>query len=121
MSVPLFIALPGNEPMAEKLAPLAGGEVSLLETRDFPDGESYLRFVDEMADCSVVLVCTLAQPNNKVLTLIFAAMTARELGARKVGLAAPYLCYMRQHRRFQSGEAVTSHIFPICYRVPSTG
>lgn len=59
----------------------------------------------------IVLVCTLARPNEKILPLLFAAETARELGARKVGLVAPYLSYMRQDRRFQSGEAVTSRHF----------
>jgi ribose-phosphate pyrophosphokinase len=39
---------------------------------------------------------------------VFAAATARELGAEKVGLIAPYLAYLRQDRRFRSGEAVTS-------------
>ncbi|WP_164119514.1 ribose-phosphate pyrophosphokinase-like domain-containing protein, partial [Stenotrophomonas maltophilia] len=50
----------------------------------------------------------LAQPNEKILPLIFAAATARELGAARVGLVAPYLAYMRQDRRFNPGEAVTS-------------
>jgi ribose-phosphate pyrophosphokinase len=43
-----------------------------------------------------------------MLPLLFAAATARELGASKVGLIAPYLAYMRQDRRFKPGEAVTS-------------
>ena len=97
--------------MAEKLATLCGGELGAIETRDFPDGETYLRFRSDVAGRSIVLVCTLARPNEKILPLIFAAETARELGARKVGLVAPYLCYMRQDRRFQTGEAVTSRPF----------
>jgi ribose-phosphate pyrophosphokinase len=47
-------------------------------------------------------------PNEKILPLLFAAAAARELGAEKVGLVAPYLAYMRQDRRFKPGEAVTS-------------
>ena len=43
-----------------------------------------------------------------MLPLIFAAATARELAAAKIGLVAPYLAYMRQDRRFNPGEAVTS-------------
>jgi ribose-phosphate pyrophosphokinase len=111
MTAPLFIALPGNALMAEKLATLCGGELGAIETRDFPDGETYLRLRSDVVGRSIVLVCTLARPNEKILPLIFAAETARELGARKVGLVAPYLCYMRQDRRFQTGEAVTSRHF----------
>lgn len=97
--------------MAEKLADLCGGELGTIETRAFPDGETYLRFRGDLTGRSIVLVCTLAHPNEKILPLIFAAETARELGASKVGLAAPYLCYMRQDRQFQTGEAVTSRHF----------
>jgi len=111
MSAPLFIPLPGNEVMAARLAALCGGETSVLELSAFPDGESHLRFLNDLKDRSIVLVCTLAHPNDKFLPLSFAADGARDLGARKVGLVAPYLCYMRQDRRFQPGEAVTSRSF----------
>lgn len=111
MSRPVLIALPGNAQMADKLATLTGGETGIVEMRAFPDGESYLRFAGDVKDRSIVIVCTLAWPNEKVLPLLFAAAAARELGAAKVGLVAPYLCYMRQDRRFQPGEAVTSRYF----------
>ena len=79
MTAPLFIALPGNAHMAEKLAMLCGSELGAIETRDFPDGETYLRFRSDVAGRSIVLVCTLARPNEKILPLIFAAETARDI------------------------------------------
>ena len=42
---------------------------------------------------------------------MFFANLAREFGAKKVGLIAPYLGYMRQDKRFHQGEAITSNIF----------
>ena len=39
----------------------------------------------------VVLVAGLDKPGDKILPLLFLAATARDLGARKVGLVAPYL------------------------------
>jgi ribose-phosphate pyrophosphokinase len=111
MSEPLFIPLPGNEEMTARLVALCGGETGVLELSAFPDGESHLRFANDLKDRNIVLVCTLAHPNDKFLPLAFAADAARDLGARKVGLVAPYLCYMRQDRRFQPGEAVTSRSF----------
>ena len=54
---------------------------------------------------------TLDHPNDKLLSLLFAAATARDLKASKVGLVSPYLAYMRQDRRFKPGEAVTSREF----------
>jgi ribose-phosphate pyrophosphokinase len=108
---PIFFPLPGNESLADRLAVLASGSTGVLETRRFPDGETYLRFVDDPKDRDVVLVCALDRPDPKIAPLLFAAGAARELGAYRVGLVAPYLCYMRQDKRFKSGEAVTSRSF----------
>jgi len=108
MTAPLLIAMPGNERLSIELAGDFHYEVGHLETRQFPDGETYLRFATSPEARSVAIVCTLAHPNEKFLPLVFAAATARELGASKVGLVSPYLAYMRQDRRFNPGEAVTS-------------
>jgi ribose-phosphate pyrophosphokinase len=59
----------------------------------------------------VILVCSMDRPDPKFLPLVFAAHTARDLGASRVALVAPYLCYMRQDKRFHAGEAVTSASF----------
>ena len=107
----VFLPMPGNEPLAAELARLTQGALGQLEVRHFPDGESYVRLVTQVAGAGVVIVCTLARPDDHVLPLIFAAGAARELGARRVRLVAPYLAYMRQDARFRSGEAVTSRHF----------
>ncbi|NNL67191.1 MAG: ribose-phosphate pyrophosphokinase [Myxococcales bacterium] len=108
---PWVVPLPGNEALARSLTRSVDGELGQLETRKFPDGESYLRIDPNCSGRSVALVCTLDRPDAKLLPLLFAADTARELGAARVGLVAPYLAYMRQDRRFREGEAVTSRIF----------
>ena len=107
----LIFPLPGNEDLASQLAAASGGTMGRLETRHFPDGETYLRFADGLDGQSVVIACTLDRPDAKIAGLLFAADAARDLGAKRVGLAAPYLCYMRQDKRFRPGEAVTSRSF----------
>lgn len=104
----MICALPGNEAFAERLRLESGMGAVELESRRFPDGESYLRFRQDLKGRDVAFVCTLNDPDSKTLPLLFAARTARELGASRVGLVAPYLGYMRQDRRFHDGEAVTS-------------
>jgi ribose-phosphate pyrophosphokinase len=111
MTLPIVFALPGNESMAGRLGDALGWEIGVLETRNFPDGETYLRFATDPRDRAVALVCTLDRPDDKSLRLLFAADAARDLGASNVGLVAPYLAYMRQDHRFQPGEAVTSLTF----------
>ncbi len=107
----LILPLPGNEAFAAQLAEATGAELGRIETRRFPDGESYVRLHGDPAGRAVDLVCTLARPDAAFTTLVFAADCARELGAGEVNLVAPYLAYMRQDKRFQPGEAVTSLSF----------
>lgn len=108
---PLVLPLPGNEALAGALVEQAHWRTGRLETREFPDGETYLRVDAPCAGQSVALICTLDRPDRKLAPLLFAADTLRELGALRLGLVAPYLAYMRQDRRFQAGEAVSSQIF----------
>ena len=43
-------------------------------------------------------MASLIEPDSVAMPLHFAAATAREFGARSVGLIAPYLAYMRKER-----------------------
>ncbi len=108
---PLLLAMAGNEPMARSLAGPLEAEVGTLVQRSFPDGESYVRVCSPVSGRKVVLVATLDRPNPKCLPLIFAADAVRDLGAERVVLASPYLGYLRQDRRFNEGEALTSATF----------
>ncbi len=108
MTLPLLVAMPGNEKLAGSLAEKLGFELGRIEMRAFPDGETYLRLLTSPEGRAVAVVCTLDHPNGKLLPLLFAAATARDLKASRVGLVSPYLAYMRQDRRFKPGEAVTS-------------
>tara|TARA_R110000744_G_scaffold91550_1_gene177490 strand:- start:2909 stop:3769 length:861 start_codon:yes stop_codon:yes gene_type:complete len=107
----IYIPLPGNEAMAAELAALTNSELGALELRRFPDEETYVRIASDVAGKAVELVCTLARPDPQLPGLLFAAYTARELGATSVGLIAPYLAYMRQDKRFSDGESVSSQHF----------
>jgi len=111
VSAPVFIALPGDEALAEKFAESLGGEAQALEYRRFPDGESYLRLDAPLDHRRVVIVARLGRPDPRIPALLFAADLARDLGAASVGLVAPYLPYMRQDIRFHPGEALTSVSF----------
>lgn len=97
--------------IADNLIQQLGGESGQIDYRHFPDGESYLRVESSVEDRDCLLVCSLHDPNPKFLPLIFTAELLQELGARRIALVAPYLSYMRQDKRFKSGECVTSRHF----------
>jgi ribose-phosphate pyrophosphokinase len=106
-----FLAMPGNETMAAALAAKTSRALIALETRQFPDGESYVRIAGDVVGLELDVVCTLAWPDAQFLPLVFAASAARELGAVRINLVAPYLAYMRQDKSFKPGEAVSSVYF----------
>ena len=108
----VVLAIPGTEEHAKKLATRLGAEVIDVHVRAFPDGELYVRIDRDLRGHDAVLVSSLyPAPAEKFLAVAFIAATARDLGARQVGLVAQYLAFMRQDVRFQPGEGVTSRYF----------
>lgn len=105
---PLIVAGPGDAGCARVIAELTGAELAEVTLRQFPDTEVYLRIDTPVAGRAVWIVCTLHPAGDRLLPVYFLAATARDLGARAVYLAAPYLAYMRQDSRFHDGEGVTS-------------
>ncbi|MBD3313520.1 ribose-phosphate diphosphokinase [Candidatus Woesearchaeota archaeon] len=106
----IIIGFPESKGLARNVAKKAGVEFSELELKQFPDKESYIQFNADLKGKKVFLFRSLDDPDAKITQVILAAYTAKDLGAKKVVLVAPYLCYMRQDKRFRDGEAVSSRI-----------
>lgn len=107
----ILFALPGNEEITEKLALHLNLEKGVSVIRQFPDGETYVQIQSDIKHKRLILVCTLHQPDNKLLPLYFLSKTAKDLGAESICLVAPYLAYMRQDKQFTPGEGITSAYF----------
>lgn len=107
---PLVLSF-GLPELADAVAGGIAGEEAGATIRRFPDGETYVRLDTEVRDRQLVIVADLAAPDEKIVPLLWTAATARDLGAARIGLVAPYLPYMRQDARFLPGEGVTSRYF----------
>lgn len=103
--------LPGNEALGRSLARALDTTPGRLEVRRFPDGESYVRVLDDPAGEDALVLCTLDRPDPKLMPLVLLSAVLREQGAPSVTLLAPYLAYMRQDRRFNPGEPVSAGHF----------
>ncbi|GFM31384.1 ribose-phosphate diphosphokinase [Novosphingobium sp. PY1] len=93
---------------AQALAAQLGLPCDKVGVHRFPDLESLVQ-VPRSAP-TVVLHRSLNDPNAKLIELILAASAARDGGARRVVLVAPYLAYMRQDMAFKPGEAVSQRV-----------
>lgn len=109
--VPIIFDFPTPSSLGKKVRELLGAEEGKVLVRFFPDGESYLRIESDIKGRDVIVNASLFHPNDWILNLLFLADALRLYGARRVGLLAPYLAYMRQDKIFQPGEALTSVIF----------
>ena len=97
--------------IAKSLAKALRAIYSPLTISTFPDGDLYLKYNAPVKGKTVVIVHSFQpNPNESLLNVVFAAKTAKDLGAKKVILAAPYLAFMRQDKRFNPGEAVSAEI-----------
>jgi ribose-phosphate pyrophosphokinase len=84
------------------------GEAGRAELRPFPDGETHVRIDGAVAGRATAIVASLDRPDEKLARLLLLAATLKDLGARDVGLVAPYLAYLRQDARFVAGEGITA-------------
>lgn len=108
---PIIASLSDSNPLLHSIAQHLDIETAELTVRHFPDGETYIRFHNDLRGREVIILSSLDYPDAKILPILFIAETAKELGARRVGLCAPYLAYMRQDKLFNAGECVTSRYF----------
>ena len=95
--------------LAGQIAAVWGVTALPIDRHRFPDGELRLRLPATLPP-QVTLLRSLANPNEKLIELVLAAGTARELGASHLTLVAPYLAYMRQDIAFHPGEAVSQRL-----------
>ena len=107
----MLLPFPLQRRLTEAMAPMLAARNGRLDWRHFPDGESLVTIEEDLDRIDVALVASLRNPDELALPLRYAAATAREFGARSVGLIAPYLAYMRQDKRFNPGEAVSAPLF----------
>lgn len=105
----IILAFPDYLPQAQRLSTSLGVELKEIFIHRFPDQESLIRLPVDIPD-HVLLVRSLNQPNEKLVELLFSAQTARRLGAKRITLIAPYLCYMRQDTENHPGEAISQRI-----------
>src|SRR3990167_10491649 len=108
---PILLSLVDQHPLIPIIAEKMDIEVGKITWRDFPDGETYLRIESKIQDREIIILNSLEHPNLKIMPLLFLVETAKSLGAKRVGLCAPYLAYMRQDKQFQPGEGITSDYF----------
>jgi ribose-phosphate pyrophosphokinase len=105
----IVVGFPDYREQAQRLGAAAGIAYDDVRVHRFPDGESLVTLPATLPS-DVVIYTSLDDANRRLIELEFAAATALQLGARRLTLVAPYLCYMRQDIAFHRGESVSQRI-----------
>ncbi len=107
----ILFSMPGNEQLAKSISNGINCSMGKFVFHHFPDEESYIKLESDVNGKEAIIVCTLDRPDNKFLPLYFLAEIIRDAGADKITLVTPYLAYMRQDKKFNPGECITSEHF----------
>lgn len=108
---PMVFSLFGHDELANTIHQTLNYELGKITQHQFPDAETIMTIHSDIAGRDLIFISSLDNPNEKIMPLIFAAETARELGAAKITLIAPYLAYMRQDKQFEPGQGISSKYF----------
>ena len=73
----------------------------------FPDGELYIRILDNIQDEDIVLIQN-TYPDLNLIELLLMQDAIREAGANKIITIIPYFGYARQDKIFQKGEVISA-------------
>ncbi|MCQ5337062.1 MAG: ribose-phosphate diphosphokinase [Candidatus Methanomethylicia archaeon] len=93
--------------LSKKLAKIMNAKIANLEYKIFPDGESYIRIVDDVKDDVVIVNSTYPNQDKRLIELFLLIDNLKDLGAKKIKVVVPYIAYARQDMRFREGEVIS--------------
>ena len=106
--MPLVVAGPTSTDLARDVALELEAELVPVESKTFPDGESYIRFERDMRGEDVIIVQSSFPAQNRSLIELFIMLdSAKDLGVERAIAVIPYFAYARQDKRFRSGEGIS--------------
>jgi len=100
---------PSSEKLGSDIAKMLDLPYINLESKVFPDDESYMKFPEEISeDDLIVIQSCFPKQDKRLMELLFILDTAKEFGVKNLNVVIPYLPYARQDKRFRAGEVVSN-------------
>ena len=97
-----------SENLANTVASRLGATSGKIEIKRFPDGEKYLRVLDDVKDHHVIVIQSMHHtPDELLFEYLLLVDALKDLGAKRVSSFIPYFAYARQDERFKPGEALS--------------
>ncbi len=105
----LIIPGPASKELSRRVSSILKTKTAALESKIFPDGDSYFRVDEDVAGQDVVVIQSTYPPQDRnLIQLLLLIDGLRDLGCGKIHVVVPYLAYMRQDKRFLDGEMISA-------------
>ncbi len=106
----IVIACSHGRHLAKNIAWKAHVSYAELFVEKFPDHELHIKLPFRVKGKKIILVQSFYHDvDSCLMEVMFAASTAKEMGASSVSLMAPFFPYMRQDKMFTPGEVNSIH------------
>ena len=100
-----------EESLAEKIAACMGTTLGAIDIRHFPDGETFVKYSDNVRGADLFLVQPICkQPNEMFMELLIMIDAARRGSADRITAVLPYYGYARQDRKDQPRVPITAKL-----------
>jgi ribose-phosphate pyrophosphokinase len=108
----------GSNYFGKTISKKLNAEYSELKIKKFPDSEINIRFTKSLKNKEVFLIQSFyGNVNEKIIEILFAAYTAKDLKAKKIKLIAPYMPYFRKDKRFKPGECISIQVLKELFKI----
>jgi len=100
-----------NRPLAEEIADRLGIPLGDMEISRFPDGETFVKYRQNIRNADVFIVQPLCSPPNETLMeLLIMIDAAKRASAARITAVIPYFAYARQDRKDQPRVPITAKL-----------
>lgn len=97
--------------LSRKIAAYLGEPLGEMIIRRFPDGETFVKFVDNIRGRDVFLIQSICYPPNEhLMELLIMIDAARRASAARITAVLPYFAYARQDRKDQPRVPITAKL-----------
>lgn len=96
--------------LAEKIASYLNLELGKNEFREFSDGETWVKFSENIRGQDVFIIQPTNSPARNLLELLIMIDAARRASAARIAAVIPYFGYARQDRKDQPRVSITAKL-----------
>jgi len=100
-----------NQDLAQKIADCLGVQLGKASVTSFPDGESFVRYEENIRGNDIFIVQPTCPPTNHHLMELFIMLdAAKRASAQRITAVVPFYGYARQDRKFQPRVPITAKL-----------